>query len=157
MSFAEPLVPCDVWGSFTIGGMPFYGPGWSCLDRVTRLWATVAKRGENLIVPLRPGSIGRDKVRAELRFTYDVIVCGACDQSGVPHADQYDGYERNLAAIKAVTDLTTAQTLVVTKAGGSTVSGSVYVMSFDVVEEPTTDLAVARHELVIELPVGVLT
>ena len=82
-------------GTLSLGGVSMNRDAWSVLN-IGSLWEPAPKRGENLLIPFRPGRMQLARMRDQRTDTLDLLVVGTVDVTGVPTADPYEGLEANI-------------------------------------------------------------
>jgi hypothetical protein len=90
-----------------IDGVPMATPAWIATD-LSELNDGPENRGENLIIPRRPGTIFRSKIRDAKIVNIPIVIFGDRDAEGNTHADPRRGLIDNINALKKA--LTTPNT-----------------------------------------------
>lgn len=87
-------------GELVVAGQSMMCPAWCVLD-VSPLWGPAAQRGQNLLIPGRPGKIGMPRRRDETGFSLPMLIDCTVDRTGAPWASIPVGLAGNLAYLES--------------------------------------------------------
>jgi len=138
-----------------IDGVPLATPAWIATD-LTELNDGPENRGENLVIPRRPGALFRPKVRDSKIVNIPIVIFGDRDPENNPYADPRQGLIENITRLKAALYLpsfSAARLLTYHRAAGNVEASVQTSPKLDITPiGPNT----ARAVLTIEIPAGVL-
>lgn len=140
-----------------IDGVPIATPAWIATD-LSELNDGPQNRGENLIIPRRPGAIFRSKISDAKIANIPVVIFGDKDAEGNAHADPRKGLIDNINSLKKA--LTTPNTpnnnaryMVYHRASGDV---EAYVQTSPKLDITPIGPTSARAVISIEIPSGTL-
>ena len=118
-------------GVLTIDGVAMQRPAWAVLD-VTPLWLGPDQRGDDLVIPGRPGALPNPRRAATTARTLRMIIDGQYDPAGVWQSDPRAQLRRNIAYLREhVSDPTYIgdgrRTITLVTPDGVTYTGQVHV------------------------------
>ncbi len=82
-------------GTLQLGEVSMNRSAWAVLN-VATLWEPAPPRGENLLVPFRPGRLQLPRIRDERTGSLQILVVGTVDLNGDPTLDPHVGLEQNI-------------------------------------------------------------
>lgn len=151
-------------GSLVIGDVSMNNGAWCALD-LTPLWAEVAVRGGDRLIPTLDGVVPYRRRITVTEHSLPLLICGEVDHLGIEYPDPWVGLEENLAYLRAnVVDpvATTAGTRAaqLTMPSGDVRTAAIHVLDLrlgEPIAPDPVDGAIFRASLEISIPAGRFT
>lgn len=82
-------------GELTIDDVSMHTPGWTVLNPFI-LWNPAEQRGEDLLVPERPGALPLPRRITTTQHTLEMVIRGTHNHNGTPYANESFGLWANI-------------------------------------------------------------
>lgn len=113
-------------GTLTVEGVSMHVPSWVALD-VTALWGSPGVRGDDLLIPGRPGLISMPRRITGTSYSVPMVVDGRFTYAGSVRANAREGLRANVAALVELVSGAARVVTLTTPDASATLTGAAHV------------------------------